>query len=266
MEYTAGFSQMPRTLSISAALAGFLALASVASADPVPVLDWSGVANVTGGFGFSPANANVTTNGLAAYDNWYDAVGGGGESLSANYQANTAFTVTSPGDFQLSGIGSFSLYAATCNHSGCTTIGEDLQPLEIDLTATVSILNSMGNTVATESFSGSASAPYGSCQLFPEFNQENCFADANLNASIPSGIFELSTGNYTLDVNVSPIAHDVFGTVVTGGPSVEGDVIPITTPEPREWWMLLALSALLCAAKMRLGRKRRGFVQSHSRR
>jgi len=214
-----------------------LAMASVASAGTVPVLNWSGVANVTGGFFLEPAYANVTPNGLAASDAWTYVVG----SNSDNYDATTAFTVTSAGDFQLSGIGGFGLYASTCSDAeGCEPIGANLQPLEIDLTTTVSILDSMGRAVATESFSGSASAPYGNCQLFPEFNQENCFANAQLNASIPSGVFDLSAGGYTLDVNVSSVADDVYGNVVFGGSQLEGDVIP--TPEPGSaTWVVIAI-------------------------
>jgi hypothetical protein len=238
----------------------FLAMASVASADTLPVLNWSGVANVTGLFGVDPPNADVTPNGLSASDVWVGAAGSGNlyfSEIQDNYDATTAFTVTSAGDFQLSGIGGFDINASTCTDGfGCEPIGANLQPLEIDLTTTVSILDSMGNTVATELFSGSASAPYGGCELFPEDNQEACTANAGLNASIPSGIFDLSTGNYILDVNVSSVAYHVDGEVFMGGSQLEGDVIPIPTPEPREWWMLLALSTVLCVAKMRFGRKR----------
>jgi hypothetical protein len=235
----------------------FLAMVSVASADMLPVLNWSGAGNVTGGFYLFPANANVTPNGLSASDSWVGIVGSGVFGyIPDNYDATTAFTVTSAGDFQLSGMGGFSLGASTCTDVGCSQIGANFLPLQIDLTTTVSILDSLGNTVATESFSGSASSSYGSCQLFPEFNLEDCFANAELNASIPSGVFDLSTGNYTLDVDVSSVAYEVYGNATGGYSQLEGDVIPIPTPEPREWWMLLALSVLMCVAKLGVSWKR----------
>jgi hypothetical protein len=206
-------------LLISALL---LATALVASADTVPVLVWSGIANVTGGFSFEPTNANVTPNGLATSDVW-NGVGGSPSlyfsEIQDNYDATTAFTVTSAGDFQLSGFGGFGIGASTCSDIYCEPIGANLQPLELDLTTTVSILNSMGKTVATESFSGSASGAYGDCQLFPIDNQELCFANAGLTASIPSGIFDLSTGNYTLDVNVSSVAYNEYGNVTGAVPN-----------------------------------------------
>ncbi len=239
-----------------------LAMPSVASADTLPVLNWSGVVNVTGGFYLDPPNAYVTPNGLSASDGWINVNGGPyGADIQDNYDATTAFTVASAGYVQLSipefPGSEFGVDASTCSDfPGCVTIGADLQPLELDLTTTVSILNSKGNTVASESFSGSASSPYGNCMYFPEDNQENCTATADVSADMPSGLFDLSTGNYTLNVSVSSMADNVYGYVVAGGSQLEGDVVPIPTPEPREWWMLLALSAVLCVAKMRFDRKR----------
>lgn len=231
----------------------------VASADTLPVLTWSGVTNATGGFYVYPANADATPNGLSVSDSWYGVVGSGNSSdIQNNYDATTAFTVTSAGYIQLSGIGSFDLDASTCSDvPGCVKIGADLQPLEIDITTSVSILGSLGNTVATESFTGSAAALYGGCELFPDFDQEACTASAQLNANTPNGIFDLPTGTYTLDVDVTSDAANIDGNVVIGLSQLEGDVLPVPTPtpEPREWWALLSLSAVLCAAKMRLGRK-----------
>jgi hypothetical protein len=236
-----------------------LAMASVASADTLPILNWSGVANVAGGFSFDPPNAAVTPDGLSVTDAWNGVAGSlNYTNIQDNYDATTAFTVTSAGAVQLSGFGGFGVYSSTCSDSpGCVPIGANLLPLELDFTATVSILNSKGNTVATESFSGSsAPAPYGNCMYFPGFNQEACTATAEVGGSTPSGLFDLSTGDYTLDVNVSSVAYDVYGNVVTGYSQLEGDLTPIPTPEPREWWMLLALSGVFCVAKMRFGRKR----------
>jgi hypothetical protein len=241
----------------------FLAIASsVAIADTLPVLNWSGVANVTGGlYGdlyYQQAYASVTEIGLSAGNGWNQVVGNGSYGyIPDNYNATTAFTVTSAGDFQLSGAmgGGFDLVSSTCSDGGCAHIGTDLQPLEIDLTTTVSILDSMGNTVATESFSGSDSTSYGSCELYSEFNLEDCFARAALSVSIPSGIFDLSTGSYTFDVNVTSVAYDIYG-IADGNSQVEGDVIPVPTPEPREWWMLLALSALMCVSELGVSWKR----------
>ncbi len=229
-----------------------LAIASIASADPVPVLVWSGVANVTGGFYLEPANASVIPNGLSGSDSWSQVVGGGSIDFSNSYDATTAFTVTSAGDFQLSGTGVFALSDSTCTDFQCAQIGADLQPLELDLITTVSILDSMGNTIATESFSGSASALYGGCQLFPQNNEESCVADAQLNTSIPSGTFDLSSGDYTLDVNVSSVADNVYGNVITGGSELEGDVSPIATPEPRHTaFLAIAISCGVLLLKRR---------------
>ena len=172
---------------------------------------------------------------------------------SSDYEVITGFTVTLSGGFLLSSMAGYGFTETSCNDGGCLTNPTDYS-FSAELSGSIQILNSVGDAVFSQALSASGSTYLDEC----------CgaggvyFGTLSLGDSA-SGLVDLGTGEYTLDVIYSDETFADQSGATSPGSEVESNLVPNPgpTPEPRELWLLIAGLATLFLAKVRRGLRHR---------
>ena len=223
-----------------------LVFAGIMYADPIPLgaLVWSGTATSTSLECSPPPTITFTDTGVGAGSDGMGFAPG----LMTEYTVDTGFTVTAAGDFLLSSSGSYDYTASTCAPGGCKEPNAEFPVFDANFSAGVGISDSNGNPVFRESLGESGSSPYGNC----EFGGVDCIAWLSLTDSA-SGIVDLATGNYTLELSYYGTNDGIGDNFGAGG--VNGNLVPNLdpdpAPEPRELGLLIAGMAIVFLIKLR---------------
>lgn len=226
----------------------FVSLLACVSARADPALIWTGDTTETffGGSSYAAPFYNADTGIGPAY------IFGGFDVEESSGEYTRAFTVTSGGEFQLSGSMASQSSTTSCYPTGCYDFHE--APLTGSISDIFQIENSSGSVFSLSPFTlGSQPSTCVPATAYLDPTGTVCSAQLNISNST-SGVVNLDPGDYTLtiqyDVSYQRLGdnNETSGNVAASLTPADPSDPPMVTATPEPRWLslpLLAFGALL---------------------